>query len=103
MSLRFRDVLAMIWRSALALVVMVAAVVWVHGAGGLFGVEAAPIGLLVQLVLVGGLSYGGALMALWLAQGRPSGAEEYVFDMVNRIGGHRHLAFIKRRMWSHRS
>ena len=102
MSLRFRDVLAMVWRSAVALAVMVLAILWVRGAGGLFGVEAAPIGLLVQLVLIGGLSYGGVLMALWLAQGRPRGAEEHLFDMMNRIAGHRRFAFIKRRMWSHR-
>jgi O-antigen/teichoic acid export membrane protein len=103
MSLRVRDMLAVLWRSAVALIVMVIAVVWVQSAGGLFDIDLGPIGLLAQLVLVGGLSYGGALMALWLAQGRPSGAEEYVFDMMTRIAGHRRLAFIKRRIWSHRS
>jgi O-antigen/teichoic acid export membrane protein len=103
MSLRSRDMLAVLWRSAVALIVMVIAVVWVQSAGGLFDIDLGPIGLLAQLVLVGGLSYGGALMALWLAQGRPSGAEEYVFDMMTRIAGHRRLDFIKRRIWSHRS
>ena len=50
--------------------------------------------------LVGGLSYGGTLMALRLAQGKPSGAEEYLFDMMTRMAGHRRLAFIKQRIWS---
>jgi O-antigen/teichoic acid export membrane protein len=103
MSLRLRDMLAVVWRSVAALVVMAAAIVWAHSTGGLFGIDVGPIGLLVQLVLVGGLSYGGALMALWLAQGRPSGAEEHVFDMMTRIASHQRLAFIKQRMWSHRS
>jgi hypothetical protein len=103
MSLRVRDVLAVVWRSAAALVVMVAVVVWVRSAGGLFGIEVAPIWLLVQLVLVGGTSYAAVLMALWLTQGKPMGAEEHLWDMMTRLAGHRRLAFIKRRMWSHRS
>jgi lipopolysaccharide exporter len=103
MSLRFRDVLAMVWRSTAALAAMVLAILWVRGAGGLFGVEVGPIALLVQLVLVGGLSYTGVLMALWLAQGRPRGAEEHLFDMMTRIASHRRLAFLRQRMWSERS
>ena len=103
MALRVRDVLVVVWRSLVAVVVMVAVVVWVRSAGGLFGIDVAPLWLLVQLVLVGGISYAAVLMTLWLAQGRPIGAEEYLWDMITRLAGHRRLAFLKRRMGPHRS
>jgi lipopolysaccharide exporter len=98
MPLRIGDALAVLWRSAVALVVMVGAVVWVRSAGGLFGIEVGPMWLLVQLVLTGGISYGAVVMALWLAQGKPMGAEEYLWDMMTRIAAHRRLAFLRRRI-----
>jgi lipopolysaccharide exporter len=98
MALRLRNVLAVLWRSIIALVVMVAVLLWVHAAGGLFGIPVGPIGLLVQLVLVGGIVYGGVVLALWRAQGRPAGAEEYLLDMISGAIGHRCLAFLKRRL-----
>jgi hypothetical protein len=50
------------------------------------------------LVLTGGISYGAVVMALWLAQGKPMGAEEYLWDMMTRIAAHRRLAFLRRRI-----
>jgi lipopolysaccharide exporter len=102
MALRLRDVLAVVWRSAVALGVMVVVLLWVHGAGGLFGVAVAPIWLLVQLVLIGGGAYAGVLLALWLAQGKPDGAEEALLDMISGAIGQRRLAFLKRRVGSER-
>jgi lipopolysaccharide exporter len=96
MSLRLHDVLAVLWRPSAALAAMVLAVSWVHAAGGLFGIAVGPIGLLAQLVAVGGLSYAAVLMALWLAQGRPAGAEEYLIEMMSRAAAHRRLAFLRR-------
>jgi hypothetical protein len=100
MSLRPRDMLAVLWRPSAALAAMVLAVSWVHAAGGLFGVAVGPIGLLAQLVAVGGLSYGAVLMALWLAQGRPAGAEEYLIATMSRATAHPRLAFLRRGMSS---
>ncbi len=100
MGLHVRDVLAVVWRSIVALAVMAAVIVWVREAGGLFGGAAGPIWLLTQLVVAGGLAYVGVLMTLWLLQGRPKGAEEALIDMAAGALGHRRLAFLKRRMGS---
>jgi lipopolysaccharide exporter len=97
MSLRPREVLAVVWRPLVALAAMALAVSWVHAAGGLFGIAVGPLGLLAQLVAVGGLSYAAVLMALWLAQGRPAGAEEHLIATMSRAAAHPRLAFLRRR------
>jgi hypothetical protein len=63
------------------------------GARRLFG---GPIWLLMQLVLR--IAYAGVLMALWLAQDRPSRVEEYLLGIIFGVVGHHRLAFIERRI-----
>lgn len=103
MALRVRDVVAVVWRSLVAVAVMIGVVVWLRSTGGLFGAEGGLVLLLAQLVLAGAVSYGVVLLGLWLAQGRPVGAEEHVWEMMTRLAGHRRLAFLKRRLGSQQS
>ena len=96
MSLHIGDVVAVVWRSIVATLVMVGVVLWVRSTGGLFGAEGGLVVLLVQLVLAGGVAYTTVLLGLWLAQGKPRGAEEHLWEMMTRLAGHRRLAFLKR-------
>lgn len=59
------------------------------GARRLFG---GPIWLLMQLVLR--IAYAGVLMALCLAQNRPSRVEEYLFGIIFGVVRHHRLTFI---------
>jgi len=44
------------------------------------------IGEVALLVGAGGLLYVGTHLALWMATGRPDGAERFIFDMISRRG-----------------
>lgn len=49
------------------------------------GIHLPPIGAIVMLVGVGGVTYVGARLGLWLIQGRPLGPESEVLGVVSRF------------------
>jgi O-antigen/teichoic acid export membrane protein len=73
-----KDIAACLWRPVLASVLMVIAVASVPGADGRLFVD------LILKVGVGAVSYGAALLLLWLLAGCPDGAERFFLEQLRR-------------------
>ena len=83
LDVTLRDQVAALLRPVLAAVVMAVVVKTVHVEG------MSPLLRLFVEVLTGGLTFAGALFALWWAAGRPRGAEQVVLYLLRR--GDQHL------------
>lgn len=85
-AVSLRRLAAILWRSFAACGAM-ALVLWATGLGW----APLPQGVwmvawqLVQAVALGAVVYGGTLLALWLAAGRPAGAEADVLAVIGRV------------------
>lgn len=87
-GLRFRDLLADIWRPLVGVAVMAAVLV---GSGmGWSGSAASPlrlIGGLASSCTLGAAVYVAVVLILWLAAGRPAGAELDLLELASRLRG----------------
>jgi len=75
-----------IWRPALATAAMVA-VLWGTGLGWVPTTAGNGLGPLASGIGVGAIVFASALLSLWLAAGRPAGAEADVLAAIRKIGG----------------
>lgn len=84
-DIRIRDVIDALWRTLISAVAMGLATHYFMAA--MTGWDA-DLRLVVQLLLtvsVGIVSYAAAVISLWLATGRPDGAESYVLNVLGHI------------------
>ena len=78
-----REIAWALWRILAALGVMTLVLMWSGLGWGAIGPHE-PVGSLLAAVIVGGVSYAAALIGLWLAVGRPAGAEADVISLFER-------------------
>lgn len=78
-QVRWRDMAATVWRPALAALGMA---VVVYATGAWHGAPA--LSALLAKVALGGLAYALILLLLWVAAGRPAGAETYLLDKLSQ-------------------
>ncbi len=98
LRLTLADVLRQVWRSSAAAGVMAAALVGCGlGWGQTSDEPAAAAASLLAAVPLGAAVYGVVLAGLWLAAGRPQGAERDAFDMAGRLC--QQAVKIVRRQW----
>jgi PST family polysaccharide transporter len=82
---RFADVMAACWRPMVACCAMYLAVQSLLASfGELPGTASALLGLLSACTL-GAVSYGAAILALWMAAGRPAGTESYLREKAQPL------------------
>lgn len=94
LALRWRDMLAPVWRSVAAGAVMASGLWWL-GLGWAHAPDfATALATLERAVPLGAALHIGAQLLLWLACGRPAGAERDVIDMAARVlrGARRRLS-----------
>ena len=80
----WRDLLPTIWRPIVATGAMAAVLL----AAGL-GWQPLPLALLPVAIAIGGAAYGLCLLALWLAVGRPAGAEADGLALLAKVARRR--------------
>lgn len=86
-SLKLGSILAVVWRSVLATLVMGACVLQVQTWLGAAGTGLALLVQLAVCVSIGVLAYGAAIVLLWWWSGRPDGAEAYLGRMFSKAWG----------------
>jgi O-antigen/teichoic acid export membrane protein len=86
-DLGVHDVIRAIWRSLAATIAMAAALV-ATGLGWQPAGAAPPIPALLEGIALGAATYAAALLLLWLAAGRPAGAETDLLGMMKRVLRH---------------
>lgn len=82
-----KDLLRTHWRPTIATIVMAVVLYWVQLAYS-FGTDFfGQVQALVLLVAIGGVTYGGTVLGLWVLAKRPNGAERFLLDRIAQRTG----------------